>query len=362
MKETRFHLLDILRGIAALSLVFFHWKHFYFTGVVDTSINDTDFPFYSIFSLFYNYGLFAVYLFFILSGFIFFFLYSEKIKNKTVSLWNFFVLRISRLYPLHFITLLAVLVLQQILYVKNGMFSIYVENNLYHFILHLFFISSWGLEQGNSFNYPAWSVSVEILLYLIFFIICVKIATKSSTLIFMVITGLTLTTIYSPVGIGIFFFFLGGIIHTLYLKVLKLNKFEDLFLNISILNLIKMVFMLLMLAFLTVYFAVNQNYFLIFGILFGIIIFCLILIETKIKENKYISYFGDFFSNISYSSYLLHFPLQLIFIFFMGMNSSFFYTKFSFVLFFGILIILSILSHKYFEIPVQKILRNKLLK
>jgi peptidoglycan/LPS O-acetylase OafA/YrhL len=43
-------------------------------------------------------------------------------------------------------------------------------NDFYHFFLNIFLISFWGIEKGFSFNTPIWSVSIEILAYIIFFI------------------------------------------------------------------------------------------------------------------------------------------------------------------------------------------------
>src|SRR5690606_24787195 len=39
----------------------------------------------------------------------------------------------------------------------------------YHFWLQTAFVSHWGFEQGESFNAPIWSVSIEVGLYALFF-------------------------------------------------------------------------------------------------------------------------------------------------------------------------------------------------
>ena len=46
---------------------------------------------------------------------------------------------------------------------------IFENNDLYHFVLNILFISSWGLEKGMSFNQPIWSVSFELIVYILFF-------------------------------------------------------------------------------------------------------------------------------------------------------------------------------------------------
>ena len=50
-------------------------------------------------------GYLGVSFFFILSGFILSYTYSEKLVNGTVSTKNFIINRITRIYPLHFLTL-----------------------------------------------------------------------------------------------------------------------------------------------------------------------------------------------------------------------------------------------------------------
>ena len=79
------------RGIASLSVVLYHWQHFAFNGTIapDDFIRENQ-PFYKIFRIFYERGLLGVEYFFLISGFIFFWLYQEKIIEKTESLSHFF--------------------------------------------------------------------------------------------------------------------------------------------------------------------------------------------------------------------------------------------------------------------------------
>ncbi|MBC8094904.1 MAG: hypothetical protein H7Y43_03735, partial [Akkermansiaceae bacterium] len=67
--------------------------------------------------------------------------------------------------------------------------------------------------------------------------------------------------------------------------------------------------------------------------------------------------------NISYSSYLLHFPLQLVLaeiVFTFAPQSRFFYTPAALLLFFLVLIPLCIWSYHYVERPCQAYLRKRL--
>ena len=150
----RLYSLDVLRGFASLTVVLAHWKFFYIPSGTQMSLMNTDPYLLNLLMWFDQFGGKAVELFFCISGFVFFWLYSNRISQSKVLFRQFAALRFSRLYPLHLITLLAV-ALGQIYYFQltNNHFAI-ENNNLAHFVLNLFFASSWGIEKGLSFNGP----------------------------------------------------------------------------------------------------------------------------------------------------------------------------------------------------------------
>ncbi len=167
----RLYLLDLLRGLAALAVVFWHWRHFFSIGTEPAALQMDRMPFFSLFSPLYKVGGLGVEMFFSLSGFIFYWLYARRVANGQISGREFFILRFSRLYPLHLATLIAV-ALGQVAYSRmtNTPF-VYAFNDAYHLGLNLLFAFSWGMEKGYSFNGPAWSVSVEVALYGLFFLL-----------------------------------------------------------------------------------------------------------------------------------------------------------------------------------------------
>ena len=117
----RFYGLDISRGFASLSVVFWHWQHFAFVGTsLPQDFMRESLPLYEILRLFYEKGRLGVDYFFLLSGFIFFWRYRESIKDKMVSARAFFVKRFSRLYPLHVLTLLIVALLQMLYFSREN--------------------------------------------------------------------------------------------------------------------------------------------------------------------------------------------------------------------------------------------------
>ena len=88
------HSLDIARGLAALAVVLWHWQHFFFVGTQLRSDFQPDrLPLHGVLRVFYEHGSLAVSLFFSLSGFVFFWLYSSQIATGSLKLRAFFAQR-----------------------------------------------------------------------------------------------------------------------------------------------------------------------------------------------------------------------------------------------------------------------------
>ncbi len=212
----RFYSLDFIRGLAALSVVFWHWQHFFYEGTQGTAYRMADQPFYDVFFLLYQSGWLAVDFFFSLSGFIFFALYQDTIAGRRIGAWKFFVLRFSRLYPLHLATFALVLVLQYGILAQTGSFFVYAHNDAYHALLNLLLVPTWGFEAGWSFNAPIWSVSIEVLLYAVFFLSCRYLRMRGGVIAALLIAGWVLQGIHEPLGRGLFSFFMGGVAYHTY--------------------------------------------------------------------------------------------------------------------------------------------------
>lgn len=178
----RFRLIDFSRSIAALIVAMVHWDGFmievdwggYQRGGLVPPLRDLLAPIYA-------YGDFAVQYFWMISGFIFAHVYGDS----RIGFGEFAGRRIARLYPLHLFTLVLVAMLQTVLVLMISTTLFYGNNDVYHFFLNLFFISSWGLENGLSFNGPIWSVSVEILIYILFWL-CVRVMPLNAIFAFVV--------------------------------------------------------------------------------------------------------------------------------------------------------------------------------
>ena len=104
-----------------------HYQHFYMPSAGDFSlVNRSAQPFFTELKFFYLHGHAAVHLFWVISGFIFASIYAASPKTVTVA--HFAVNRFARLYPLHFITLLVVTLLQIFAVSAVGHYQIYPAN------------------------------------------------------------------------------------------------------------------------------------------------------------------------------------------------------------------------------------------
>ncbi|WP_442508067.1 acyltransferase family protein [Novipirellula sp. SH528] len=347
----RLNSLDVARGIAALAVIFWHWQHFFMgsVGLESTAVafEMTDQPFYNYFSAFYQRGFCAVMFFFVLSGFVFFWLYQESISNRQCSLRKFALLRFARLYPLHLVTLIAVAVLQWMYRSESGTEFVFTHNDTYHFALNLVGMTHWGLESGYSFNAPTWSVSVEIGLYAIFFAAAYWGHTTWRKVLGVVVVTIVLDRLRlgGPWVDGVSSFFLGGLTYFAAVHYLKTRTVRS--------------DLVICLATLAVWFG-----FAVTGkAMFRIPVFPLTIMTLIITELRFARVFRPFvwIGDLTYSSYLLHFPLQIVFAIVVikaGYDASVFYEPMSLVAFLSVLLPASWLTFHYFERPMQSWIRN----
>jgi peptidoglycan/LPS O-acetylase OafA/YrhL len=200
--------LEALRFIAAFSVLIWHYQHFAYIAGAPVDLVRDRLPLYGLLQPFYETGRYGVWVFWCVSGFIFFWKYRDAIFERSMPGWKFFVFRLSRLYPLHFVTLIIVAILQSIYFRWQGYFFVYQDNDIQHFLLQIFMASKWGLESGDSFNGPIWSISVEVLVYVIFFLM-LRFVTRSALLNLVVI--LVCLNISGQVFSCLAFFYAGGL-------------------------------------------------------------------------------------------------------------------------------------------------------
>lgn len=362
--------LDVSRAFASLAVVLIHWQHLAdaFATSDDLKLNVNQ-PFYGVLKLFYEFGYMGVQYFFLLSGFIFFWLYRESIHRRKTSVSTFWIQRFSRLYPLHFVTLVMVAGLQAVYFSKVGNYFIYMHNDLYHFVLHLGFASAWGIHEGWSFNHPVWSVSIEVVLYAGFFIMAFWGLGRKYLCLLASCGAMGLSPYFSnPVFEGAAMFFFGGFIlhvlsgqkgcgkRALVVAVLVAStSWIFVLVNVYVINLTDWLAPLDL-------FNLRLERLFVQYVLFSSTVAALALLEIHKGEILgRLSWMG----NITYSTYLLHFPLLLIYALLYRLGwfpENFFLRPIFLIVFFLVLVPASYWVYLRFERPAQNWLRVKLGK
>lgn len=345
----RIYALDVLRGIAALSVVFWHWQHFFYVGDTPHDFDGSRQPFFDVFSLIYQRGWLAVELFFCISGFVFFWLFSKPIADRTLSAGTFFIDRFSRLYPLHLLTFIIVAALQLYYAAHHDSYFVYQQNDLYHAFLNVLLVPAWGFEKGWSFNAPIWSVSVEVFLYALMFLMCLARQARYIIIFALIILGYYLYPANDKLGSGLFTFFCGGLAFILMNAVIA---------RLGVSRFLILATLMAVAAWSAVWVSDTANIYFLMGVAFPTLVVFIAAISCAFPTFlRPLAVVGD----ISYSSYLLHFPLQILFalaVDHFDAPRSLFYTPWMLTLFMVVLIPASYGCHRWFEVPMQRAIRS----
>ncbi len=378
-REARFYELDILRGLAALVVVFFHYKHFLL--ISDTAGFDYDhMPFSSALMPLYLYGQFFVELFFAISGYVFFWLYARPIEEARTDAWSFFVARFARLYPLYFVTLIVVAGLQFAYRSQYGGDFIYIGDTLGNFVLNLLMVQQWLPYAAQSFNGPAWSISVEVFLYALFFLLCVWRKNTLWALAGLFLAGAVVRVLSDPTVDfvrGVPSFFEGGLV---FYAVRALRRTENAIWRKRVMLALCIVLPLLWVVsyvrgFHPINVLVEPGF---FAAIFSVVGFLYVVMPLSLmalglmqdhwpmsglsRDNLHrISWIGD----ISYSIYLIHFPLQLGLMLVLAQlpfaeRAVIFSSPLTLMAFMAVAAGLGWLSFRYFEMPMRRYLTRRM--
>ena len=344
--------LEVLRFLTAFAILVYHYRHFAFVADKPVGLVNDRLPLYRLLHVFYDRGPYGVWIFWCISGFIFFWKYRDAIADRSVGGWKFFALRFSRLYPLHIATLLLVALVQPLYFNLNGYFFVYQDNDLTHFLLQLLMASNWGFQDALSFDGPIWSISVEVLVYFFFFIML--LATRSWLLNLVVIAACL--TASGQVAACFAFFYAGGLAamarRAMTPSVYRLAAESAGWLAVIVFPPLAWQFMKGHL---------ESMDFLLLLTFTPILLFCLsrdIVMPASLQ--KVVEAAG----NMTYSSYLLHFPIQLMTVvgFAIVRAPIPLYDGMFFGLFIGVTMVASYLTYRYFETPAQNLIRELLLR
>jgi peptidoglycan/LPS O-acetylase OafA/YrhL len=168
--------LTSIRGLAALMVVFAHcgFEHFW-------TWTEALLP--------YCWSNQAVDMFFVLSAFVLLHNYAGQ-PMDAAGLRRYLIARVARIYPLHAITMLLVGALALVA-LRRG--AITGDYQVIHLVKQALLVNAWpiiGMER--TWNYPAWSISIEWFLYLFVFPVLARLGAIKSAPTSIAISGLVM--------------------------------------------------------------------------------------------------------------------------------------------------------------------------
>lgn len=347
--------LEVVRFVSAISILVWHYQHFFSIEHTPSDLARDQQPLYSIFSIFYNYGTYGVNVFWCISGFIFFWKYRHAIAEQTIGPGQFFLFRFSRLYPLHFATLLLVALLQLVYFHKTNSSFVFQYNDSLHFFLQLFLASDWGFEKGYSFNGPIWSVSVEVVVYLVFYL-CLRYISKSAVVnigILSLCALAKLAKVSSPFIDCLSFFYIGG------LSSIVCSYFDKRTYKHILFFFALSIVLTAPLAAVTTSISQHKHFTFLFLMIYvpALLYVCARNVAIHPRIGKIVEAAG----NMTYSIYLIHFPIQIATaLLFAYANQAIPYYNVSF--FIGYMLVTLVASYYIyylFELPAQTWIRNR---
>lgn len=185
--QMRFVALDSIRGVCAILVCVFHLP----------------LVFYLRDSAFIEHSFLFVDFFFVLSGFVICHAYGDRLQAAQVP--YFLLRRFGRLWPLHAFVLAVLLALQLAFLVLHhygmsfGREPFEGRWDITALGLDILFLNSFGLWHDVTWNGPAWSISAEFWVYLIFAtVMMVAAARMVMTAIILSITALVAILALSP--------------------------------------------------------------------------------------------------------------------------------------------------------------------
>ncbi len=349
--------LDAMRGMAALAVIVYHVRHF--GGDLHTyPLASATVPWFL-----YLRGWMFVDFFFVLSGVVLTYRYLEPISNSELDAREFFVLRLSRLYPLHLLTLLFCAAVQWTCLALNRPEIIYNRSDLYHLFLNLAYLHSGGFEDVFTYNGPSWSVAVEVIAYLAFFLFASKkrttyIAASLCTVVASVAVirmSLTFPILNFEVGRGLIGFFVGSLLF------LAMRHFK----STGQMRKVAWSGFVAMLVLFGVTFAVGYQNFIgdstlpLLLVIFPLVILSGLEIDALawVLSLRPLTFLGD----LSYAIYLVHVPVQMVIIGLLRerhrdvpVTSGLFLAQF-----FAAVLVVAFCVHKLFELPARRWFRRR---
>lgn len=368
--------LTSLRGIAALVVVVHHFSYY---GLPKTGST------LSVYSDFFLNGYLWVDFFFILSGFIMTHVYAEDFYLK-VSLNHYrayLFSRFARIYPLHIfiISLFSGLEIIKLFLLNTSAFT--GKFNLTALFANIFLLQAFDLKCppllwcDTYWNEPAWSISVEFLIYCIFpflllFLLRNNIKNDLVIYIFTLLAILLLITftrgnLDTIIGIpSIARCGLECILGIITYKVYRRGNYKKYF-NLNLLAIIAITWIILIMHYYWHHFR-NLHDWLILPA------FSLLILAVSINNNGVISKILNsqlmlYIGTISYSIYMVHWFFQELLKFFwfykfhdaFGKGFTEYQALTSLGVFFMIILLAASLTYRFVEVPTRNFLKSTIL-
>lgn len=344
METQRLNLLDGLRGLAAIAVVLSHYK-FFFTLTPDQHFVE---PAKFALGFVYDHGFRAVELFWLLSGFVFTHVYCF---GREATTREFVISRFARLYPLHLLTLVVVALLQVAAFHSFGQSVIFVQNDAYHFVLNLLFVSAWGFQHGSSFNDVIWSVSVEAAIYALFWLLHRKLARWGPVGAIVIVLACGVVVLTGPpnfIAACGFYFFAGSALALLRRRLVGRHHVGALLLGLAAAGALGLA-------------SHHAIYSPAVGLTCSYAAVVLLLVEIDGRQSEQMDRAARWFGDASYGVYLWHFPVMLAFMLIfalLGNVPSLAAQGWFLALYVGSVIGLARLSFVRFERPARLLLRD----
>ncbi len=348
--------ITFTRFIAALSVVFFHYGMDVFPANIPYLHEAV------------TAGPIAVNYFYVLSGFIMAIAYYRPQQKDSFNKWKYWLARFARIYPVYFIALLLIVVAKYKLLTSDPLVL----------PLHLTMLQAWIPGFPITLNTPGWSLSVEAFFYfcfpfllfyiykhglqrLIIFAVALWVITQ------VIVLGLSNSDHYAVKSLLHDFLFYNPLMHLNAFimgfltgvffknKQPKPFKYNSIWLFCSVVLIaILLMFRPTIEEFIGIKLAYSN------GLIAPAFLLFIVLLSqqkgaiTSILSHKWFVLLGE----ASFSLYILQKPLHGIYdkLVISRVNLS---EGLHFYIFLVLLIIISILSYKYFETPMRKFINNR---
>ena len=324
--------MNTLRFFLAVWVMIVHYP--VFPQVLNVGFEYATLPNFNWLGWFYTHMVDPVPVFWALAGAVFAGAYPV---GQNFSISKFWIARVARLYPLHILCLILTVIAHRVLpKVTTVTFS---NENILSFIPHLLLISNWFVNIEGPFNGVTWSISVELIAYVVYSVLrLVKV--QISTILVLVISGLC--HIVTPSGaklspfICIWLFMLTNcLVHHFY--VLNRNKYYT--------ALVPIIFLCVCISVITPNYAIMVRP-------VGIVL-VVIAIFSLLPERCDVKSLGD----ITYGLYLCHFLIlefMIIGIRLLKLAGSIVLSPYFQLVYFSLVLGISFLLFKVLEEPARK--------